>query len=315
MKKLIVTTIVLVICCPLTIYAENASALLDLYGIEKNVSVEMEEKLLQDITKEYYSVQTEINKDEMVEKAIDIYSANYECILSKYDSEINNLQQQLDELKTTVYKNRNSTVEHLLELDSKYKSIELHIQDLLSERKIQAQQLNLLSFDNKNTNEMAKKSKQLKKKLNSQKKAYEKAITYPELGDVNNLNYPLNKPSHVTSGFGTRTDPIGKVKIQFHNGIDLSATLKTEVTALFNGTVETVDHSDALGYYVILDHGKGIRTIYGHLNHYIVSQGQQVNQYEVIASSGNSGSRSTGPHLHLGLYINDRSVDPSKVFK
>ncbi|WP_273321507.1 M23 family metallopeptidase [Vallitalea guaymasensis] len=315
MKKIIITVIIFIICCPISIYAENASALLDLYGIEKLVSVETEEKLLQDITKEYYSVQTEINKDEMVEKAIDIYSTNYENILSKYDSEINTLKQQLIELKTTIYENRNNTVEYLLELDSEYKSIQLHIQDLLKERKIQVQQLELLSFDNKNAQEMEKKSKQLKSKLNSQKKAYEKAITYPELGDVNNLNYPLNKSSHVTSGFGTRTDPIEKDKIQFHNGIDLSAALKTEVTALFNGTVEKAGHSDALGYYVILNHGKGIRTIYGHLNHYIVSQGQQVNQYEVIASSGNSGSRSTGPHLHLGLYINGEAVDPSKVFK
>lgn len=90
--------------------------------------------------------------------------------------------------------------------------------------------------------------------------------------------------------------------------------MNTDITALFNGTIETVGSSDDIGYYVIINHGKGIKTLYGHLDHYSVEEGQQVKQYDVIASSGNSGNRSTGPHLHLGLYINGTAVNPIRVF-
>ncbi|GMQ55936.1 hypothetical protein AN1V17_03280 [Vallitalea sediminicola] len=315
MKKIIIAIVISTLCCSNTIYAENASGLLNIYGIKKLVSVEIEEQLLQDITKEYHNVSLEINKDKMIEQAIDIYSSNYNYILDTYDTEINRLQQELDDLKETIYKNRESSVETLLEFDSKFKSIEHDLKDLISEKEVHKAQIDMLDYDNKNINTMQKKQNQLKHKLNNQKKAYEEAISYPELGDITNLDYPLKNPSHVTSDFGTRLDPIGKEKQQFHSGIDLSAKVKTEVTALFNGTVETAGFSNELGYYVILNHGKGIKTIYGHLNHYIVYQGQKVSQYEVIASSGNSGSRSTGPHLHLGLYINGSPVNPSKVFK
>ncbi|WP_304942923.1 peptidoglycan DD-metalloendopeptidase family protein [Vallitalea guaymasensis] len=315
MKKIVIAIIILTLFCSNTTYAENASALLNVYGIKKLVSVEIEEQLLQNITKEYHNVSLEINKDKMIEQAIDIYSSSHDYILDTYDTQINILQQELEDLKETIYKNRKNSVETLLEFDSKYKSIEHELKDLINEKEVQKAQINMLDYDNKNITTMQKKQNKLKHKLNNQKKAYEEAVSYPELGDITNLEYPLKKPSHVTSDFGTRLDPIGKVKQQFHNGIDLSAQVKTEVTALFNGTVETAGYSNELGYYVILNHGKGIKTIYGHLNHYIVYQGQQVNQYEVIASSGNSGSRSTGPHLHLGLYINGEAVDPSKVFK
>ncbi|GKX28652.1 hypothetical protein SH1V18_11320 [Vallitalea longa] len=315
MKKFINTAIILILCCPITIYADNASSLLNLYGIEKSVSVEIEEKLLQDITKEYYDIHSEINKDKMVEEAINIYSSNYDYILDTYDREIDELNKQLVDLTKTIYESREKSVETLLELDSKYQSLEHNLHNLIEEKDIQEAQIKLLSYENNDLIQMEKKQNHLKNKLNYQKKAYEAAITYPELGDITNLDYPLGKPSHVTSNFGKRIDPIGKVNEQFHNGIDLSASLKTDVTALFNGTVETTAFSNQLGYYVIIDHGKGIRTLYGHLTNYTVYEGQQVNQYEVIAKSGNTGSRSTGPHLHLGVYINGIPVNPSKVFK
>lgn len=315
MKKFLITTIILILCSPITIYAENASALLNLYGIENLVSVEIEEKLLQDITKEYYDIHSEINKDKMVQEAIDIYSSNYDYILDTYDTEINKLNEQLNALTKTIYESREQPVEKLLELDSKYQSLEHNLHNLIEEKDVQKAQIKLLSYEDNNLVQMEKTQKHLKNKLNHQKKVYQAAITYPELGDTSNLDYPLGKPSHVTSNFGKRIDPIGKVNEQFHNGLDLSASLKTDVTALFNGTVETAAFSNQLGYYVIIDHGKGIRSLYGHLTNYTVHEGQQVKQYEIIAKSGNTGSRSTGPHLHLGLYINGIPVNPSKIFK
>lgn len=315
MKKFIIAVIILILCCPITTYAENASSLLNLYGLDNLVSVEIEEKLLQDITKEYHDIHSEINKKQMVEDAINIYSSNYDCILDTYDIEIETLNQELTDLKKTIYDNRNQSVETLLDLDSRYQSIEHKLNILIEERNEQKCQKELVSYESIDLTKMEKEQNKIKRRLNYQQKIYNDATTYPELGNTTNLNYPLGKPSHITSNFGKRIDPIGKVEVQFHRGLDLSASLNTNVTALFNGTVERTAYNNGLGNYVIINHGKGIQTLYGHLTNYTVYEGQQVKQYDIIAKSGNTGSRSTGPHLHLGIYINGIPVDPIKVFK
>ncbi len=315
MKKRLISILLLsLIINTHTIYAENASVLLSLYDFDKAFSVETEEQRLLDITEAYDTVHTKIKTDEMMEKAIDIYSSNHNENLASYDERILELEQSLKEQRIRVCNSSKKSVEYLLELDSKYQTTQDHLEEMQAERLVYANQRDILSTDPENTELMKKEYEKLERQLAAQEKTYEKATSYPELGDVKNLSYPLAKESYITSGFGEREDPFNRPEIQFHRGIDLSANMNTDVTAVFHGTVESVGSSDDIGYYVIVNHGKGIKTLYGHLDHYNVEEGQEVKQYDVIASSGNSGKRSTGPHLHLGLYINGIAVNPIQVF-
>lgn len=315
MKKRLVTILLLsLIINTHIIYAENASVLLSLYGFDKAVSVETEEQRLLDITEAYDTAHTKMKTDEMMEKAIDIYSSNHNENLASYDARISELEQSLKDQRIRIYNSSEKPVEYLLELDSKYQTTKNNLEEMQAERFVYANQRDILSTDEENTELMKKEYEKLERQLTAQEKTYEKATSYPELGDVKNLSYPLAEDSYITSGFGEREDPFNRPEIQFHRGLDLSADMNTDVTALFHGTVETVGSSDDIGYYVIINHGKGIKTLYGHLDHYSVEEGQKVKQYDVIASSGNSGSRSTGPHLHLGLYINGTAVNPIRVF-
>lgn len=138
-----------------------------------------------------------------------------------------------------------------------------------------------------------------------------KARSGSELGALN--LYPLlGYTPTVTSHFGTRYDPLGS-GIDFHEGVDLSAPIGTPVLACFNGVVQSAGYSTTSGYYVWLSHGDEIKTFYCHLDEVLVDSGEEVTQSTVIAYSGNTGTRTTGPHLHLGLYIGGVAVDPEVV--
>jgi murein DD-endopeptidase MepM/ murein hydrolase activator NlpD len=113
----------------------------------------------------------------------------------------------------------------------------------------------------------------------------------------------------VTSAFGWRTSPFTGRR-QFHSGLDIAADAGTEILAAARGRVAFSGAKGALGQTVILDHGFGFRTTYGHASALHVRAGQQVERGERVAAVGNSG-RSSGPHLHYAVSVKGRSVDPS----
>jgi murein DD-endopeptidase MepM/ murein hydrolase activator NlpD len=112
----------------------------------------------------------------------------------------------------------------------------------------------------------------------------------------------------VTSGFGRRISPFTG-RPQFHAGIDVAARFGTEVVAPGRGRVVFVGRKGPLGRTLIVDHGYGIRTTYGHLASVTVRKGQEVERGEPIAKVGSSG-RATGPHLHYAVAVGRKGVDP-----
>jgi murein DD-endopeptidase MepM/ murein hydrolase activator NlpD len=115
--------------------------------------------------------------------------------------------------------------------------------------------------------------------------------------------------SMVTSEFGGRTDPITG-EWSGHSGIDLGASKGTPIRAASNGIVKTVSYgSTGYGYYLTIDHGGGLVTLYGHCSTILVTEGQSVKAGEVIAQVGSTG-RSTGNHLHFEVQINGESKNP-----
>lgn len=113
----------------------------------------------------------------------------------------------------------------------------------------------------------------------------------------------------VTSRYGYRTSPFTGQR-KFHAGIDIAADVGTPVVAPARGKVVFVGRKGPMGKTVILDHGYGIRTNYGHNSAIHVELGQEVERGERIADVGSTG-RSTGPHLHYGVSVDKRSVNPS----
>lgn len=116
------------------------------------------------------------------------------------------------------------------------------------------------------------------------------------------------KEGWITSAFGMRTSPFTGRR-HFHKGLDIAADYGTEIIAPARGRVVFSGRKGALGRTVILDHGYGTRTTFGHSKELYVKKGDLVERGMVIAAVGNSG-RSTGPHLHYTVSVQGKAVDP-----
>lgn len=112
----------------------------------------------------------------------------------------------------------------------------------------------------------------------------------------------------ITSEFGWRTHPITG-DARFHSGLDIGGDYGEPIVAAQRGTVIYAGWISGYGYAVIIDHGGGITTLYGHNGSLAVSEGQQVQQEQVIAYCGSTGN-STGPHCHFEVRLNGEPVSP-----
>ena len=113
----------------------------------------------------------------------------------------------------------------------------------------------------------------------------------------------------LESGFGGRRNPFGGSGYEFHTGQDIDAQTGDPVVAGATGTVTFAGVQNGYGNLVVIDHGGGLTTRYGHLSHIDVAQSQTVTRGQFIGRVGSTG-RSTGPHLHYEIRINDEPVDP-----
>ena len=118
--------------------------------------------------------------------------------------------------------------------------------------------------------------------------------------------WPCNGP--ITSPFGYRTHPIFGTTI-YHAGMDIGVDYGTPIHAADGGTVILAGWCGGYGNAVIIDHGNGLQTLYGHNTSVAVSEGQAVSQGEVISYAGSTGY-STGPHCHFEVRENGEAVDP-----
>ncbi len=117
----------------------------------------------------------------------------------------------------------------------------------------------------------------------------------------------------ITGSFGERIDPFNG-EGAFHSGVDISAVVGSPVIAPADGQVTFADFMGGYGRAVVVDHGHGITTRYGHLSSYAVAAGQYVHRGDTIGYVGLSG-RSTGPHLHYEVRINETPVNPYKYLR
>ncbi|HWG51562.1 MAG TPA: M23 family metallopeptidase [Candidatus Acidoferrales bacterium] len=117
----------------------------------------------------------------------------------------------------------------------------------------------------------------------------------------------------VTGSFGERIDPFSG-EGAFHRGVDIAANVGTRIIAPADGVIRFAEIVQGYGRTVLIDHGNGISTLYGHMSGYAVTPGELVHRGDTVGYVGQSG-RSTGPHLHYEVRIFNTPVNPSRYLR
>ncbi len=178
----------------------------------------------------------------------------------------------------------------------------------------------LESFDNSDlVIKTAEKIDVLSKEAYIQAKSYNEvmkmAMNKEELVAGMPAIMPISNKSlkSTASGWGYRIHPIYKIK-QFHYGMDFTANIGTPIYATGDGIVKDVQSiGGGFGRFVIIDHGFGYETLYGHMSGFNVKKGDKVKRGSVIGLVGNSGT-STGPHVHYEVHKNGEPVNPQYYY-
>ncbi|MBQ6776785.1 MAG: M23 family metallopeptidase [Paludibacteraceae bacterium] len=158
----------------------------------------------------------------------------------------------------------------------------------------------------------------LEKEMYTQAKSYDEVLELAKTQEIRMENIPAIQPvlnkdlKRVASGYGWRIDPIYHTR-KFHQGMDFTAPIGTEVYATGNGRISFVGWRQGYGQTVMVDHGFGYETLYAHLYKPLCRVGQRVKRADIIALVGNTG-KSTGPHLHYEVHYHGKAVDPRNFY-
>ncbi len=224
--------------------------------------------------------------------------------------QVNQLQQKMDELSNrdnNVYRSifESSPIPDSARLKAMEKSKEVQLVKSLGETNLiksisaQINRLILLtSYQEKSFNDIEAMVKNKEKLL----------AAIPAIQPVSDKDL-----TRIASGFGTRIDPVYKVP-KFHAGLDFTAPIGTPIYATADGIVTDAGFNEGgYGNRVIINHGFGYETLYGHMYRIKAKEGQKIKRGEVIGYVGSTG-KSTGPHCHYEVHRNGNPVDPVYYF-
>ncbi len=173
-------------------------------------------------------------------------------------------------------------------------------------------QIPLTDKHNSLVREMHEQTRQLDFASINQKQGFESLLKYLE--DQRNLlaSTPAIRPvsGWTSSRFGYRLSPFTGLR-EFHKGLDIATRIGTPIVATADGVVTFAGRKGLLGKVIIIDHGHGMVTRYGHADKLLKKGGEAVKRGDTIALVGNTG-RSTGPHLHYEVRLNGIPVNPEK---
>lgn len=159
--------------------------------------------------------------------------------------------------------------------------------------------------------EIRESTERLENKIALNQSSFMSLDNYIDRQQKNYRNIPSIAPAkgRYASAFGHRVHPVTGQIGKMHYGVDISNDPWTPIYAAADGVVQTAQLSSSFGNYVVLNHGNGFLTKYGHMTRYIVRPGQYVERYQVIGYMGNTGL-SAGPHLHYEVWLNGDAVNP-----
>lgn len=171
--------------------------------------------------------------------------------------------------------------------------------------------------DSKKLLELAEKVQSLKHQLNVLNESQDELLSKAQKEEKKMRSIPairpipyLDRPINMLSGFGMRVDPVSGARSQMHEGIDMTAPTGTPIFATGDGIVARTEYkSSGYGLNVVIDHGYGYQTLYGHMVEIAATPGQKVKRGQVIGYVGSTGY-STAPHVHYEVFKNDQRIDP-----
>jgi murein DD-endopeptidase MepM/ murein hydrolase activator NlpD len=210
--------------------------------------------------------------------------------------DIKDKQQQIDTYKQAT-ESAKSKMEELLELESKINSI-------LNNKTIK---LPVSRGGPVGSSASTAESDDLIKKLND-------SLTKLQAYEVEQRKLPAVLPcsGDITSDFGWRGNPFGGRSKETHEGVDIANSSGTSIKAAGDGVVTFSGWKSGYGNVVIISHGNGYESFYGHNSKLKVSEGTRVKRGDLIALMGSTG-RSTGPHCHFEVRLNGTPIDPFKL--
>ena len=245
-------------------------------------------------------------KEKILQKENEDLKENYAVL----EERVNHLQKQMLELENrdnNVYRSifEATPVPDSARLKEMEKNKELQLLQRMDESELLKSlktQLNTLSlratYQAKSYNDIYEMSKNKEKLL----------AAIPAIQPISNKDL-----SHVASGFGYRIDPVYKVT-KFHAGLDFTAPQGTPIYATANGIIKEAGYNaGGYGNHVIINHGYGYETLYGHMYRIKARVGQKIKRGEVIGYVGSTG-KSTGPHCHYEVHKSGQPVDPVYYF-
>lgn len=226
------------------------------------------------------------------------------------DEQTKKLQQKMAELE----KRDNEVYRTIFEANPVPDSVRLKEMEKQKEIKL-VMSMNSIELENSITNtinnltlRMAYQEKSFATITNFIKNKEELLASTPAIQPVSNSDL-----KRIASGFGYRIDPVYKT-VKFHAGLDFTAPQGTPIYATANGVVKTAGNlGNGYGNHVVINHGYGYETLYGHMFRVKVRSGTRVKRGEIIGWVGSTG-KSTGPHCHYEVHKNGRPLDPVYFF-
>lgn len=236
-------------------------------------------------------------------------SYKYNSLKKEHFDSINNM----DSLNHTIYSQQRQIED--------YKSMEKEMQNTLQRLKDIEEQLKTkygISSSDTYKTEILTYSPELLN-LDEYKKNIDSVNLTMKLVDkkVTAFNYyPSILPCNgkISSYFGRRSNPLSRGRYETHKGIDILGSYKSKIKAAADGIVTYTGWLSGYGYTVIINHGNGYTTLYGHNSKLLVKRGQKVSKGQVISNMGSTG-RSTGTHVHFEIRYRGKAVNPLKIIR
>lgn len=245
-------------------------------------------------------------KERMLERELDQYGLQYKILndrLAQVQSVVSDLQDRDDNIYRVIFESEpipSSVRKAGFGGTDRYEKLEGYKNSEII--KSTTQKLDMI------TSQLYVQSKSYDEVFELAKKKEDMMASIPAIQPISN-----KKLRRIGSYYGYRTDPFYKVT-KFHEGIDFTASVGTEIYATGDGTVVSVERSrGGYGNCIIINHGFGYQTLYAHLSKMDVRRGQKVTRGQVIGRVGNTG-KSTAPHIHYEVHKGSKSIDPINYF-
>ena len=294
-------------------YAGTTADIYEIYGVPVPDDYTKQEKVLDKLLREYNDIYAKVSLQDYYIKSLSQSKEVLQKELASTQRGMEYQQKAIADIEEKASLMVYSSPDEIIKIVVDYSTSIRKYKTLTSKHsEIQASLIQAIPTPNE---QLAAAASSKKKEVNVQKSILQNARKFSEVGDVKGIKPPTAyRPMYVTSPFGFRVDP-KYGNISYHSGLDLRSPEGTEVYSLLKGKVEAVEYTKLGGNTIIIDHGDGVKTSYLHLQRPLVTVGQAVKQYELIALSGNTGEWTTGPHLHVSLYLNGNAVDPYLLWR